>query len=175
MTAKTNDSAETSRPSHTLNSSDDAAKRRERCGLLLARAGARLLGVPTDESEGLTGWRTPTPLPRAPLAVLGVVSVRGRMLTILDPLALLGEGRAANAPTPNSILALRGDEQLALAVDQVEEVIEIFADEVEPLVDGTDGIVRGILRREQGPVTVLNVRELFAAAMQGEERRRRRF
>src|SRR5438067_8661756 len=90
--------------------------------LLLLRAGARAFAVFADETDGVADGLKPTPLPHAPRAVLGVVSVRGRMRTVLDPLALVGdneetESAATVAPAPLFIVALRGDEQLALAAE----------------------------------------------------------
>lgn len=150
-------------------------ERRERRELLVARCGARLIAVFADEAEMVVPWRRPTPLPRAPRAVLGVVSTRGRISTLLDPLALLGE-RAEGPELPFSfIITLRGDEQLALAVERAERILEIFTDEISPLGSTTSAsLVRGLLQLEDKLVTVLDVRQLFAAAMQGTERRRKR-
>ena len=160
----------------TLGLADDAAEQqRERRELLVVRAGARLLGVFADQAGGVTEWREPTPLPRAPAAVLGVVSIRGLLLTVLDPLALLGEPSVNGAPRPAFIVALRGDEQLALAVDRALRIDEIFADEIEPFtLSAGANVLRGIVQRGRDIVAVLDTKELFAAAMQGEERRRRR-
>ncbi|MGH9901668.1 MAG: chemotaxis protein CheW, partial [Pyrinomonadaceae bacterium] len=65
------------------------ADERERRELLVMQAGGRLFAVFADEAGGVTEASAPTPLPQAPAAVLGVVSVRGKMLTVLDPLRLL--------------------------------------------------------------------------------------
>src|SRR5947209_18733791 len=59
--------------------------------LLLLRAGAHAFAVFADETDGVADGLKPTPLPHAPRAVLGVVCVRGRMRTVLDPLALVGD------------------------------------------------------------------------------------
>jgi purine-binding chemotaxis protein CheW len=163
----------------TLGLTADTLDERARRELLMAKAGGRLIGIFADEADGVTEWKPLTPLPRAPAAVLGVVCVRGRMLTVLDPLALLGERRASEeeerAATPCFIIALRGDEQLALAVDRAERIIEIFSDEVEPLNQtGSAALVRGILQRERELIAILNPQEIFAAALQGLDRRRQR-
>jgi purine-binding chemotaxis protein CheW len=154
----------------------DAEDERERRELVVARCGARLIGVFADEAEHVSAWKPLTPLPDAPEGVLGVVSVRGRISTVLDPLSLLGERREAEAATPFAfIITLRGDEQLALAVERAERIIEIFMDDVEPLgsISGS-AVVRGLLQTEGALVAVLNTRELFTAALLGTERRRKR-
>lgn len=145
--------------------------------LLVARVGTLLIGLPAAEADGITAMREPAPLPHAPLAVLGVVNVRGRMLTLIDPLVLLGEQRINGASAlPRFILALRGDEQLALAADHVEGSIKISPESINPIegIAGSTEAVRGVAAGEQGQIIVLNVQELFGAAMQGEDRRRRR-
>jgi chemotaxis signal transduction protein len=111
------------------------------------------------------------------VAVLGVVSVRGRILTLLDPLALLDEQRAIahTQRAPAFILALRGDEQLALAVDSAESLREINADEIRPPATFAEAkLAHGIFQDEEASVVILDVAQLFAAAVEGMEYRRRR-
>lgn len=146
--------------------------------LILVQAGERLLGLFADEVSCIERGRGPTPLPHAPAAVLGVVSVRGRILTLLDPLALLGERKAADArpdTSPAFILALRGDEQLALAVESDGRPLEISDAEIE-LASGDEArIAHGTLKDGEATILVLDVSRLFDAAVEGlEERRRQR-
>lgn len=150
---------------------------RERREIVVVRAGERCLGVFAEEVACVERGRAPTPLPHAPAAVLGVVSLRGRILTLLDPLALLGERRedvAVNA-SPDFILALCGDEQLALAVDSSERLLEIDTDEIEFVTGDEAGVARGTFQDEGTPVVILDVNRLFDAAVgeMGYRRRRR--
>lgn len=155
---------------------NDQPDERARRELLLMRAGAHRVGVFADEADHVSEGLKPTPLPHAPPSVLGVVCVRGRMRTLLDPSALLdAETTTAHVP-PTSvpfIVALRGDEQLALAVERVERIIEIFTDALEPVADALD-FVRGIVRHEGATVVVLAPEQLFRAAIEPAERRRQR-
>ncbi len=146
----------------------------ERRELLLMRSNDRLLGLFADEAASVTKWREPTPLPRAAPAVLGVIAVRGRISTVLDPLMLLGEREDKSGVSYEFIVTLRGEEQLALAVERVEGIIEISTDEIEPLGTAGGATLRGVVQRESGLVAVLNLQELFPAALRGTERRRRR-
>jgi serine/threonine protein kinase/chemotaxis signal transduction protein len=144
--------------------------------LVLAQVGVWNIGIFADEVERVSSWRVPVPLPHAPPAVLGVVSVRGRMLTVLDPATLLGTERAGRAfRSASSIIVLRGDEQLALAVNHVDRTIEVHPDEIAPPADDVStAVVCGVVRSEHRHTVVLDSRELFAAATRGEERRRQR-
>ena len=152
---------------------------RERRELLIFLRAERLFGIFADEASDVTRHIEPTPLPRAPPSVFGVVSVRGRMLTLLDPLALVYD-KSARPPAPELpvngfVIALRGDEQLALAVDRVKQISEIFVEEIAPLGrTQSSRVIRGVLQHESTLVTILNIEELYTAAMHGAERRRRR-
>ena len=137
-------------------------------------AGSQCLGVFAEEVEAIADWRAPVPLPDAPAGVLGVVSIRGRMLTVLDAALLLGESAGA---TPNKIVRLRGDEQLGLAVSGIGEVIEITPDELQAAseVSKAGPVIVGLVAKDAQSFTVLDHSQLFAAAMRGRERRQRHF
>src|SRR2546423_15697824 len=63
-------------------------------------AGDATFAVFAEDVEATAERGRPAKLPHAPPAVLGIVSVRGRMVTTLDPLALRngGGGRGAAGP-----------------------------------------------------------------------------
>jgi chemotaxis signal transduction protein len=136
-------------------------------------SGANRFAVYADEVMSIVDWREPAALPYAPAAVLGVVSIQGRMLTVLDLLQLLEQPRLA--PGPSHILALRGDEQLALAIDAPGEAIVDGGGDHEADPAANSNLISRVVQYNGDEVSVLNVKELFATAIQGRERRRRRF
>jgi purine-binding chemotaxis protein CheW len=141
--------------------------------LQLCRAGSYLCGIFENEIATVVPWREPTPLPQAPATVLGVVSIQGRMLTVLNLAMLLDNSTAATEQS--HILALRGDEQLALAVDAVADILETGDGLVEEAADSGERLVLRVIKHDGAEITVLNVKGLFPSAIQGRERRRRRF
>jgi chemotaxis signal transduction protein len=153
-------------------------------------AGSRCIGLFADQIESITDWRTPAPLPDAPAGVLGIVSIRARISTVLDAAVLIGKSadtvesvrtRNSKLETPDRprgvIVKLRGDEQIALAVDRIGEVIELAPDDLQ--VDGKDSqtspLLLGTVARDKQSIAVLNHQQLFATAMRGRERRQRHF
>lgn len=110
------------------------------------RIGSKRVAVFEDDVFTVAEWRQPTPLPFAPDAVLGIVAIESRMFTVLDIAKHLGVGPSAQR---TQIVALRGPEQLALAVDDSE----LAQDEAE----------------------LLDLSSLFSMVMKGQERRRRNF
>jgi len=140
--------------------------------LQLFSFGEAQFAVFADEVMAVTEWREPAALPHAPAAVLGIVSIHGRMLTVLDLSQLLESPQRAGRPT--HILALNGDEQLALAIDAPGETFAIAATNSED-APASGKLVSGVINRNGDEIKILNVRELFPTAIQGRERRRRRF
>ncbi len=139
--------------------------------LQLLRAGSFQLAIFQDEIATIVEWRDPAPLPYAPGSVLGVVSIQGRMLTVLDLATLMHTQALPGDANFQHILALRGDEQLALAVDALGESIGISDGGVESV----EGLFLRVFKQGNDEINILNTKQLFAIALQGRERRRRRF
>src|ERR1041384_2277200 len=111
-------------------------------------AGDTTFAVFTADVEATAERSRPAKLPHAPPAVLGIVSVRGRMVTTLDPVALTsGAGSDWPAELP-CVVALRGDEQLALAADSLGETITIASADIQPKLETGDSsqAILGIAR-----------------------------
>lgn len=159
-----------SRPVHTAS--------RETRGLFVLTAGGQAFAVGAEETAGAFEGLTPAPLPHAPAAVLGVVSIRGRMHTLLYPPALFSQTvERRDAPAPRFAVALRGDEQLALAADSVEGTVTFnvtFNTDSTPASDSHDSPLAATLEHEGRSVRLLDASRLFDAAMRGTERRRPR-
>ena len=165
-----NDTIRKQPPSLDGVSSKEAARK-----LQLIRTGSVQYGVFADDIAAIAGWRQPTPLPQAPKSVLGVVSIQGRMLTVLDLSTLTGREIAANNAHAKHLIALRGDEQLALAVETLGETIEIAESDINLKRDNGEPLVLGVFHRKGTEINILNAKELFQTAIRGRERRRRRF
>lgn len=140
-------------------------------------AGGQTFAVFAEEVEGTADSKHLAALPHAPPGVLGVLCVRGRMLTALDPVALFTGERVTWPTEVPCVVALRGDEQLALAAESFGSTITIFDTDIEAITDSSSDAraVTGILRYGGAEIRVLSVPKLFAAAFQRTERRRRRF
>lgn len=111
-----------------------------------------------------------TEVPRAPKAILGVASVRGRLLTVVDLRVVLGvEGESS--PNKGRLLLGRGpeDELMAARVDEVDQVLRLPEDQVEHISLGLGAdsaeVVRGVGRPGQASSIVLL--DLSAALSRG--------
>lgn len=140
----------------------------------LLQIDATHLAVPEDRVTAVIDWTSPATLPFAPTSVLGIVCIYGRMFTLIDPRALLeGEAYIPSA-SRNLIVALQGDEQLALAVDVVSDSIEIQDNEIGPAMESCSQLCVGSFSRNGSKILKLDPDAIFSHAMRGRERRRRR-
>ncbi|HEV8447724.1 MAG TPA: chemotaxis protein CheW [Gemmatimonadaceae bacterium] len=127
-------------------------------------------------------------MPDAPEHVRGVATLRGELLSVYDPLALLGVSGAGNrAPSdvaPDSsaestagatlVFNPGGGHCVGLAVDDVYDAITIGESELRgvPGSDGSDGALMGLVLRGSELIGVLDVRALLdgvLATTPGEE------
>lgn len=162
--------------------------------LFVMRTGARLFAVYADEVEATSENLMPTPLPFAPAPVRGVVSRRGRILTLIDPLPLLPGATPAAASQTSApaaterrvpfVVVLKGDEQIALSVESIEHEVELYDTEADASYDADAAatasggspllLLRRIIPYGAQQVVLLDPARLFDTAMQGIDRRRQR-
>jgi len=145
--------------------------------LLPFTIGDRTFAVFTEHVDGTAEGKPFAPLPRAPNAVIGVVCVRGRMLTVLDP-TLVFEARVPNwQDSLPHVIVLRGDEQLGLVAETCRDTITISTSDIERPKEtdqAGDDFVVGLVRYAGEEMSILDSTQLFRRAVQRRERRRRR-
>ena len=74
-----------------------------------------------------------TPVRHAPAEVLGVINLRGRIVTLLDTGLILGFDKSVAGPDSRIFIVEDRNEFVGLLVDRVAEVIETEPDCGEPL------------------------------------------
>jgi purine-binding chemotaxis protein CheW len=99
-----------------------------------------------------------TPVPRLPEAVVGVISLRGQVLQVVDLRRRLGLAAAAGAPRGRIVVAHDGDGRVAgLLVDAVEEVAAVAEDAFCAVPGGAPGVVERLFRRAGRFVSVVDL------------------
>jgi len=131
------------------------------------KIGLSFLAVDDDQLLTVVDFVEPTPLPFAPPSVLGVVSIEGKMFTVLET-----TGEPQNR---RQLAALRGDEQLAIAIDDCASAIEIDNQIIYQPQDDAAVFSAASFRDGEREIPLLDVSKLFSGLLQGRERRRRRF
>jgi len=121
--------------------------------------------------------RTPpvTEVPRAPPDVLGIISVRGEVITVVDPRARLGLAPGAGGPARRVVVVDDGEGACGLLVDQVAGVVRLPRGALEPcpeaIAAGGGEVFLGIGREQQRLFTVLDARALLGPLRRTPEAR----
>lgn len=140
--------------------------------------GDQTFAVFTDQIDATAEARPVAPLPKAPTAIVGVVCVRGYMVTVLDAAAILTGAQKKWPASLPFVLVLRGDDQLGLAAETCRDTITISAEDIEATDSNDDSdapIALGSVTYAGERMVILDAVRLFRHAIQHRERRRRRF
>jgi purine-binding chemotaxis protein CheW len=132
---------------------------------LIFRLGDEEFGV--EISRVLEVMRTPpvTEVPRAPPDILGVISVRGDVVTVVDPRSRLGLTGSGGGPARRVVVVDDGAGACGLLVDQVAGVVRLPQGALEPCPQALGGgggeVFLGIGREQERLFTVLDTRALL--------------
>ena len=102
-----------------------------------------------------------TRIPCTPEFVLGAVNVRGRILPVIDVKRFFGLAPAELMPASKIIVVEAGELELGVIADQVDEVMDISADDIKTQIETLSGrseeFIKGVTNEE---VIVLDMAEL---------------
>lgn len=98
--------------------------------VLAVAAGDELYGFPLSSVREILVPPPVTEVPRAPAQVLGVISVRGRIITLVDLPTVLNLD-AITVPDGRVLLVDNGSELIGVAVDRVLQVYRVEQDQIE--------------------------------------------
>ncbi len=79
-------------------------------------------------------------LPRASDLLDGVINLRGNVIPVMDVRRLFGMSRISDDKTGKLLVVSLARQTLALAVDNVTEVINVPVTEIKPPLDASEGI-----------------------------------
>jgi chemotaxis signal transduction protein len=146
---------------------DAARARHGRAELLLFRAGGELFALPLGAVEEAIEGPEISALPEMPAAMLGVFRLRERLVPTYSPADALGV--ALRLPAGAALLVRSGERRIALAADDVEDVMELDLATLRepPVLEDGDGILLGVARFARDLVGVLDADALIAACLGG--------
>jgi purine-binding chemotaxis protein CheW len=126
------------------------------------RLGERSYGIELAAVREILRPRAATRLPGAPAEVVGLINVRGAIVTVIDLGVAL---RVRDTPTAGSVMLVEhGPKVVGVAVDEVLEVQRSADDALEeaPSDVRAGGAVRALGSREGGVVIVLDIHDLLS-------------
>ncbi|MEK6372916.1 MAG: chemotaxis protein CheW [Acidobacteriota bacterium] len=110
--------------------------------------------------------RAATRVPNADRSVVGIISLRGLIVTQVDVRAKLHHPRAADGTDPRIIVVERNGETLGFEVDRVLRVVKLDAAAVEPhpVVHSSEltDAIRGVFRHAGALTILLDLDKLLA-------------
>ncbi len=119
--------------------------------LLSFRLGGEEYAVMVDDVKEVLKIRDLTMVPNAPDYVLGVMSLRGTMLPVLDLCRRLGITRPPGDEKSRILVVSPDEEDAGLLVDRVSGVLRVMPDTIRPVPENIEHgaeFLRGIVRRE---------------------------
>lgn len=126
-----------------------------------------LFALDTAVVEEVVRPRRTTRVAHSPEYVLGIMNLRGKIVTVLDLAQILQLGKTTLTEESRLYLVPDGDSMAGLLVDRVGDVIEVDARALEPppaSVRRTEGrFLRGIARAGHRLVTVLDASAVLAS------------
>jgi purine-binding chemotaxis protein CheW len=106
-----------------------------------------------------------TEVPRAPAAVLGIISLRGTIVPVVDLRTLLYLPRAEPTRAARVLVLRGGDEPVGMLVDRVSSVVRLDREAIEPVPRtmqqaGSD-LLQGVGRDADRMLIVLNLEAIL--------------
>jgi len=124
----------------------------------------KLFGMDVSECREIVKDKRITNVPHAPETIIGIVNLRGEVVTVLDLSKLLGYIKPESRHDPVLIRLKAGNQQVSIKADVVYDVIDVKKSEFEPppsnLTDMESRFISSVVVVEKGLAVILNSRQL---------------
>ena len=115
-----------------------------------------------QEINKLMGW---TPVPHSEDDILGILSLRGSIVTVVDLGKRLGTTSSKQSNLSRNIIVNSGDKCIGILVDRIGDVVVVEQDEICPAPVNVNGVqskfFKGVFRTNEDLIAILDVEELF--------------
>ena len=132
--------------------------------LLVCTVGQERYAVPVEAVREIQSGYSVARIPCAPEHILGVISVRGEIVSVTDLGVLLGvaerRSRLSSGASRPAIIIAEGLVASALVVDEIGDIVDVPADAIEPPLSAQDKheapLVRGSIEIDGRMVAVVD-------------------
>jgi purine-binding chemotaxis protein CheW len=141
----------------------------ERVELLMFAMAGEQYAIDIERIAEIINPRKPTPVPNAPPAVVGIISLRGTIVTMLDLRRELGHDPGYTAgPETRTIVVEDGGGLAGFVVDRVLRVVKVAVSEIQshPVVSPAEqrDAIRGVFRHGSALTVILDIEKLLGAS-----------
>ena len=135
--------------------------------LILFQACDEWFGLPLEWVREIHPLEGVTRVPNAPAEILGILNLRGRVLTLFDLAGCLGIPPGTQPNTHAVVLDFADPEiNVGLAAQQIAQVRGVPVSALEPPPrEGSLGVLEGVFELEGKVVGVLDLTRVFARAL----------
>lgn len=135
------------------------------CEIVSFRLAEQDFCVDIMDIREIRGWTPPTPLPRAPDYVLGLINLRGAVLPIIDLAKRLGLATSDVSPRDVIIVAMIDGQVIGLVVDAVSDILTARARDIQPAPavgsESGPGYLQGIIAIDDRMLRLLDLRRVI--------------
>ncbi len=135
-----------------------------RLGLAVIELGGEYFGIELAAVQEFCDITQLSPIPCCPPHILGVMNLRGDLLTLLDPRATLNLPPADRGD--KAVVALLGEQAVGIAVDAVHDIVYLKQEELQAppalLRERYGAEITGVAPHSGQMMTVLNLSALLA-------------
>ena len=124
-----------------------------------------LLGLNILKVQEIQQPQTITPVPLAPEHIMGLISLRGQIVPLIDLRTRLGMDTGEAIKTPYHIVVNIRNTIASFEVDEIGDVIDVPVDKFEPPPDSVHAVdakfLEGVFPLEDKILSVLNVERIL--------------
>jgi purine-binding chemotaxis protein CheW len=107
---------------------------------------SQMFGVEVQSVQEVIRYQEMTDVPLAPDSVVGLINLRGQIVTAIDLRKRLGLSDRPEGQLPMNVVVRSDDGAISFLVDQIGDVQEIDADNFEPPPETMQGPSRNLIR-----------------------------
>ncbi len=130
-----------------------------------------LCGIDVQHVQEVLNSQETTRVPHAPAIVVGLINLRGQIVTALDVRKRMGLPERDDAVHPMNVVIRTNEGPLSLLVDEIGEVIEVHPDQYEEAPAGLDSaqreLLQGIYKLEGQLLLMLEPERVAEIGLQG--------
>ncbi|MFN8050684.1 MAG: chemotaxis protein CheW [Acidimicrobiales bacterium] len=125
-----------------IDPSTDMSMRRSLCTFWLA---GLCFGVDVLDVQEVIRHQEVTPVPLAPQVVVGLMNLRGQIITSCDLRIRLDLGERSPGQVPMNVVVRTGEGPVSLLVDEIGDVIQVADDTFETPPSTVTGVARDLI------------------------------
>ncbi len=127
--------------------------------------GKALCGIDILSIQEINKHFEVTTVPQSPDYVVGVLNLRGRIVTILDLGKKLGLSQIEKDKRNRNIIVRSQDEHIGLMVDAISDVVTAEKEKIEPAPSNISGLkgrfFKGVMKTKTSLIGILDIEEVL--------------